>query len=62
MIRRLEENDIILLIYIRYVDDINFVIDKQKRLTENGDEEQRKKGDLIIMEIVRKTGNEITSP
>ena len=59
MIRRLQENDIILLIYLRYVDDINFVVDKQKQITENINEEQRKEEDLKIMEIIRKTGNEI---
>ena len=59
MKRRLFENHIILLIYLRYVDDMNFVIDKQKQITENKNEEERKKEDLQIMEKIRKIGNEI---
>ena len=41
------------------MDDINFVVDKQKQITENINEEQRKEEDLKIMEMIRKTGNEI---
>ena len=59
MKRRLMENHIVLLIYIRYVDDINFVIDKQKQITANRSEEGRKREDLQIMEKIKKIGNEI---
>ena len=55
MKKKLYENNIVLLIYIRYVDDINMIIDKQKEATQNRDEKE----DLAIMEKVREIGNSI---
>ena len=52
---RLAESNIILLLYKRYVDDINFIIDKQKAIRENRDEKE----DLEIIERIRQIGNSI---
>ena len=57
--RRLYENNIILLVYKRYVDDINFIIDKLKQIIENRNEEERHKEDIEIMDKIRQIANGI---
>ena len=39
--RKLYEHSIILLVFIRYEDEINYAIDKLKQITENTNEEER---------------------
>ena len=51
--RRLYENNIILLVYKRYVDDITFIIDNLKQIIENRNEEERHKEDLEIMDKIK---------
>ena len=59
MMIRLRENDIVLLIYKRYVDDINFIIDKQKLIDLARRTEEIEKEDLQIMDKIREIGNSI---
>ena len=54
-IQKLLENNIILLLYKRYVDDIKMLIDKLKKATQNRDETE----DKAIMDKIREIGNSI---
>ena len=54
-IQKLLENNIILQLYKRYVDDIKMLIDKLKKATQNRDETE----DKAIMDKIREIGNSI---
>ena len=56
---RLAESNIILRVYKRYVDDINFIIDKQRQIRENRSKQEIEEEDKEIMEKVRQIGNKI---
>ena len=59
MIEKLRENDIILLIYKRYVDDINFIINTLKQIQEGRNKEEKEREDQRIMDKIREIGNTI---
>ena len=56
---RLAESNIILILYKRYVDDINFIINKQKQIRENRSKQEEEEEDKEIMEKIRQIGNKI---
>ena len=59
LIRKLAESNIILKLYKRYVDDINFIINTQRQITENKTKQEREEEDKETMEKIRKIGNTI---
>ena len=56
---RLAESNIIIILYKRYVDDINFIINKLKQIRENRIEQEEEEEDKEIMEKIRQIGNSI---